>query len=276
MKNFIYYFLNKLFGKKKYFRFFLVLKNIGIQGLNYRNTNIEKNGELFLIKKIARFYQNHPHDLNLFDVGANVGNYSKQLLKHFKVNDHVFAFEPFSVPYLKLSSLMHDQPNLFAFQFGFSNKNEKLTIYTSNEYNEIGGLYDRSYIFNTNPLDKQELCDFKTIDNFCDRHQIKHIHFLKIDVEGHELNVLQGAQKLLDTNEVDFIQFEFGAGNHFSKTYLMDFFRLLSNNYELHQLLSDGLIHIPTYNSDLEMQVLINYVAINKNHVAKFKDILLS
>ncbi len=36
-------------------------------------------------------------------------------------------------------------------------------------------------------------------------------HFLKLDIEGHELAALQGAQKLLSRGAVDVIQFELGG-----------------------------------------------------------------
>ena len=44
---------------------------------------------------------------------------------------------------------------------------------------------------------------------------------MKIDVEGHELDVLKGFGELI--KKVRLIQFEFGGTNIDSKTYLRDF-----------------------------------------------------
>lgn len=269
MKKLLFFILGKCFGKKKYHRFFLILKNISIQGLNYRNTDIQQNGELFLIKNIAK-YQSGLKEPVLFDVGANIGNYSKTLKEIFPATSKIFAFEPFSVPFKELSALSNTAPNIKAFQIGLSDKEEELIVYSSDEFSEIGGVYNRDLIFHDIPHSKQEKGKFKTIETFCAENKIDHINFMKIDVEGHELSVLKGAASFLENNKIDFIQFEFGAGNIFSRTYFTDFYSKLNKNYNLYRLLKDGLIEITSYNAELEMQILAYYVAISKKHASKF------
>ena len=41
-----------------------------------------------------------------------------------------------------------------------------------------------------------------TIDNFCKKKKIKQINVLKIDVEGSEFEVIQGAKKQLESTEI--------------------------------------------------------------------------
>ena len=43
--------------------------------------------------------------------------------------------------------------------------------------------------------------DIDTIDNYCAENSIDHIHLLKIDIEGHELDVLSGARECLIQNQ---------------------------------------------------------------------------
>lgn len=267
MKKIVYFILSRCFGKKRFYRFFLILKNIAIQGLNYRNTDIEKNGEHYLINLIFNYYKSTSEQLIIFDVGANVGNYSKVVAERFESKATIYAFEPFSVPFKKLQELQKTNPTIKPYPIGFSDKNEALIIHTSNEFSEIGGIYNRSFIFQDIPHDQQEMCNFKTLDEFCNETKIAQIHFLKIDVEGHELAVLNGSKTLLNNSKIDIIQFEFGAGNHFSRTYFIDFYHLLEKNYAIYRLLADGLIEISDYNSELEMQILTYYVAINKKIV---------
>lgn len=269
MKKLVYILLNRFFGKKQFYRFFLVLKNIGLEGLNYRNADIKTNGEIFLITQIARYYGN-AKELILLDVGANVGNYSKTLAGTFNKKSLIYSFEPFSTPYSKLKEVSLQYQNIKPNKLGLSDREEELTIYSNDEFSEIGGVYDRNLVPNEIALDKKELNRFTTIDLFTKENNISHIHFLKIDVEGHELAVLKGAAELLEKKKIDFIQFEFGSGNYFSKTYFFDFYALLSSNYNLYRLLKNGSVEIKEYNVDLEMQVLSNFVAIDKKLAADF------
>lgn len=63
-----------------------------------------------------------------------------------------------------------------------------------------------------------------TLDTFCEAEGVSHIDFLKIDVEGFEVDVLRGATRML--NHCRFVQFEYGG------TYL-DAGTLLANVYAM-------------------------------------------
>ncbi len=51
----------------------------------------------------------------------------------------------------------------------------------------------------------------ETVDGFCKRHGIDQIDLLKIDVEGHELPVLQGAEGMLSQAQIHIIRVEAGV-----------------------------------------------------------------
>jgi len=48
----------------------------------------------------------------------------------------------------------------------------------------------------------------ETIDNFCDRHGVEAVAFLKVDVEGFEKSVLLGANRMLTSGRVGTVCFE--------------------------------------------------------------------
>ena len=50
-----------------------------------------------------------------------------------------------------------------------------------------------------------------TLDTFVEQHGIKNIDFLKIDTEGFELEVLQGAKQLLSEGKIGTVIFEYNA-----------------------------------------------------------------
>lgn len=265
LKKIIYFFLESRFGKKRYHRFFLIMKNLGLQGLNYKSTDIDTSGEKYFIDTLVRFYSANNNKIVIFDVGANIGNYSKALLTSFKRNFHVYSFEPFSTPFKQLALIKSEF--LTIINKGLSSAKEELLIHTSDEYSEIGGVYNRTYAFSDIPHDKTEKCQFITIDDFCSENSIGKIHFLKIDVEGHELAVLQGAKKTIENGNIDFIQFEYGSGNLFSRTSFMDFHLILREKYKLYRLLKDGVVEIEKYSTDYEMFILTNFICIKKELV---------
>lgn len=44
-------------------------------------------------------------------------------------------------------------------------------------------------------MSKEIDINVRTIDDFCDEQKINNIDFLKIDIEGEELNAFRGGQK---------------------------------------------------------------------------------
>ena len=70
---------------------------------------------------------------------------------------------------------------------------------------------------------------------------------LKIDTEGHELEVLKGFEPYIRQNKVDLIHFEFNEMNVASRVFFKDFWEFLPN-YDFYRMLQDGLIPIKNYN----------------------------
>jgi hypothetical protein len=84
-----------------------------------------------------------------------------------------------------------------------------------------------------------------------------------MDVEGHELDVLQGAELALSNIEI--IQFEFGGCNIDTRTFLQDFWYLLSERgYELFRLTPRGIKKITKYTENDEVFSTTNFVAVRK------------
>ncbi len=264
--------LTPSFGSKKFKRFYQVLKNISLLGLNYRGTDISSDGELFFMNAVKDHYKSRSGSVVLFDVGANVGNYSKALDKVFAgINREIYAFEPFSKAYEALCSNSSSINNLKAHRLGLSDKKETVSFLSSTEYSEVGGLYEKDFSQFNFSLDIKEEVEFDTIENFCERNNIAEINFLKVDVEGHDFFAIKGAGDMLAKNKIEFIQFEYGAANYLSKTYLYDFFQLLAPHYNIYRLLNNGFDEIATYNTDIEIHVLSNYIAISKKSTFKVK-----
>jgi FkbM family methyltransferase len=79
------------------------------------------------------------------------------------------------------------------------------------------------------------------VDTFATGNGISLIHLLKIDAEGHELEVLKGAGNLLREKRILAIQLEFNEMNVVSGVFFKDFCDLLPN-YKFYRMLRNGLV----------------------------------
>jgi len=254
-------FFDKIKGQKEYQTLFEDLHRLSLQGMNiggWTNTDNsgEKNALYYVFDKLKK-----RDNLILFDVGANVGNYSILLSGIFTQNYRVFAFEPSKPTFKKLTQNTQHYRNISLYNFGFSDKNTSLTLFSNKELSGLASLYNRRLDhFDINMNIKEEI-KIKTIDSFCAENDITHIDFLKLDIEGNELNALHGAKKMLDNHKIDFIQFEFGGCNIDSRTYFQDFYYLLKEDYYIYRIVKDGLYKINQYKELYEAFTTTNYLA---------------
>ena len=112
-------------------------------------------------------------------------------------------------------------------------------------------------------ITENEIVNFDTIDNFCETKFIDKISFLKIDVEGNELNVLLGAQKLISSGKINYIQFEYGGTYIDAKILLKDIFEFFKNKpYTINKIMQKNTKEIKEYNQILENFQYSNFLAI--------------
>lgn len=96
---------------------------------------------------------------------------------------------------------------------------------------------------------------------------IPRIDFLKIDVEGNELEVLKGSEKMLLDNSIHIIQLEYGGTYIDANIFLKNVFEYLEKfELSLYKILF-GKIELVNYHKDLENFQYCNYLIINN----KFK-----
>jgi FkbM family methyltransferase len=256
--------LKKRFGQRQYQSLFEDFYSISLQGMNIGGgAETESSGEknaLFYIKD--KFKKSDK--LVIFDVGANVGKYTILLNEVFRENSNILSFEPSKKTFNKLVINTNHIKNTNLFNFGFGNANKFLTLYYNQEESGLASVYERRLDHFNIKMDLKEEIEIKTIDSFCEENNITQINFLKLDVEGHELSVLNGAVKMLKKHKIDFIQFEFGGCNIDSRTYFQDFYYLLSKDFYIYRIVVDGLHIIDNYKEMFEAFTTTNYLAERK------------
>jgi FkbM family methyltransferase len=182
----------------------------------------------------------------VLDVGANAGQYSA-LVRELGPKTVVHAFEPHPVSFAALAQLASGiGVVVHPFALGEVCTEIEFFDYADNAGSRHASAY-REVIEDVHGRPSaawKVRCE--TLDSVADRWNLTRIGLLKIDTEGHELAVLKGARRLIETGAIDVIQFEFNEMNVISRVFMKDFFALLPN-YRVYRLLGEGVIEFPVY-----------------------------
>ena len=143
-----------------------------------------------------------PGDL-VFDVGANDGRTVLRLMRHLP-SPRIFAFEPASAPFAMLTRRTSHLPGVSRYQLALGEGEAERTLYI----NELSAL--NSLRPDWHGGDKQETVRMTSLDQVMARENPGPVRLLKIDAEGHDLEVLKGAAATLSKGMVDIIEVEAG------------------------------------------------------------------
>jgi FkbM family methyltransferase len=249
-----------LFFIKTFKLFYLNEKiyKLSLHALGFNNEgNFNFTGEIIMSKLLSLDSSN-----NLFlDVGGNKGDYSSMILKNTKCN--VILYEPQKIHEKKFNLISKRYPARFNYQsIGISDfKGDSKLAY---QYEGSGQAKISSINLNNNYKYEKIKVDF--IDNLFQKYE--KIDGMKIDVEGHELSVINGANKLIAENQFKFIQIEFNTCQLENKNTLFDFISLLEDFIPYRILPSGiGLLKInPASEYDLNY-IHQNVIFIRKNMI---------
>jgi len=211
IKKIINYYLNfyiRVFSNKFFHSFHHFVIHSSQRAIGYKNFgNLELTGE----KKLLKIISKHKIKLSI-DIGANVGNFAKEIL--LTTNSFVVAIEPMNESYKKLKKLeFHFNKRIVCFNIALSDKAEKKKIYFQSPKSELASFNEN--IKNLNYINKKKIkykiINSITLDNFIKKNKNLFkigVDFIKIDTEGHDHKILQGAEKTIKLFKPKFIQFE--------------------------------------------------------------------
>jgi FkbM family methyltransferase len=101
-----------------------------------------------------------------------------------------------------------------------------------------------------------------TLDHYCEVNDLQAIDYLKLDVEGHELEVCKGASRLLEEGRIAMLQFEYGGCNIDARVLLKDLFGFLQQfGYAMFKLYPTRLQLMRNYDQRFENFQYQNWVA---------------
>ncbi len=228
----------------------------------------DSSGEKAIIDKLKKHAAGGV-SLHIFDVGANKGQFLHLIEEGLQgIACHIHAFEPSKYTYQVLSDNAKIYSNITLNNMALGRQVGEFELF----YDELGsGLAS---------LTKRELAhfdiDFKfsekvqvdTLDNYCLRNRIESIDHLKLDVEGHELDVLQGGIQMFRNQRIRMVSFEFGGCNIDSRTYLKDFYRFFQEhgmNMMFRIAPSGYLVPVHQYKEIYENFCTTNFLVLSNN-----------
>jgi FkbM family methyltransferase len=200
----------------------------------------------------------------IFDVGANCGQYIQLALDQLADRQTVIhAFEPGRAAFVELERRFRQKSGIFLNNFALGSQAAKQTLYYDVAGSQLSSLYSRRLDQHGRPFTCSEEVWVDTLDNYCDARGIENIDLLKLDVEGHELQVLNGAAQMFRRSSIRLVSFEFGGCNIDSRTFLRDFVDFFAaQGMKLARVTPSGLFPIPNYDESLEQFRTTCFVAL--------------
>lgn len=243
--------------------------------------NMCSNGESFVQRCVFDAWLNSGTEKNclvVFDVGANVGDWSANFLKLLSdsgVTESVdlYAFEPVPSTAETLRHNLGMQNSVLHYeQVALSSESGMGDIYV--------GLGSGINSLHANPLRSDEApvgITKVTATDFCKIHGIQKVQLLKCDTEGHDMDVIRGALPMLVEGNISVLQFEYNYRWVLSRNFLRDAFTAIEKlPYMLVKLQSDHLLILPEWHPELERFFEGNYAFIHVDALNWFPTKLVS
>lgn len=162
----------------------------------------QANYDLSLYGALCSLRRWSPQDI-VFDVGANDGRTVERLQRHLP-SPRIVAFEPVADTFRLLKQQTAAYPNVECVQLAMGNEQGRREIYI-NESAAVNSLHE-----GWGSGAGRESIEIETLDSFLAEHGVERVHLLKIDTEGHDLEVLKGAERALADGRVEIIMVEAG------------------------------------------------------------------
>ena len=236
------------------------LFKVSLRGLGYHNYDPEINGEVRFQRDWAaaqRARRRAGQDaLCIFDVGANEGDFTARLVGRLPPGTRFFLFEPNPKTIVRLKRRFAGHAEIVVEAAGAGARAETLPLH------DIAGTEGspRASFLRAGVVDllgvaaEAATVPVVPLDDYCRARGVGRIDFLKIDTEGFERMVLEGARSLLAERRIGTIQIEMNEHHVFTGFTVYELHQKLPGfeiarmmPYGLEPLVGDGLPYSPRY-----------------------------
>jgi len=225
--------------------------NDWIGGFQYGSYTLKDEAAL-----AASFCDLDPHQQGgVVDAGANRGMYTKEVLHSGAPVSTLLMIEPAPALNKELSALAEKHPSLMFEPVAVGANPGTMDLHYDSEGSGLGSLYLRDIRHHGIALSHSVPVPITTLDELARKYELETTNYVKLDLEGHELEALKGASQLLQSHKIKALTFEFGGCNIDSRTYIKDFWQLLVDGYGYtlyRQLPRRRLLRLDNYSESLE------------------------
>ena len=225
----------------------------------FESPNIpEKNGEYWLISQVLKTKK---RELTFIDIGCNEGAWTDNVLlkcAQGEISPTIYSFEPCKSTREKLEDKFSQDPQVQIRKEAMSDRNGFATFYSSAPGAGTNSLHAISGEFS-------ETVETKTLDTFISCEGIKNVHLIKIDAEGFDGDILNGARVSLEAGVFEFIQFEYNWRWILNGRSLKDVFNLIDGTtYKLGKLISNKVLIFDVWHYELDKFFEGNFVLVRE------------
>lgn len=201
---------------------------------NWGNCDPETNGEYFLIEQAA------PTLRLVLDIGANLGDWTQRVAASAP-DCLVHAFEASPRTFANLTRRLSGRSNLVFHQAGMGERAGTATFHDCGENSGLSSFVSRAATIGLEAENQTEV-PVTTVDDFCRKHRITHLDFVKIDTEGFEGPILRGMIETLKQKRASAVQFEYGGTWLDARESMAGVSALLTGcGYTIYRLQPDGV-----------------------------------
>jgi FkbM family methyltransferase len=145
----------------------------------------------------------------IFDVGANVGQSALSFAHDFP-EATIYAFEPFTSIFARLQANVAGEARIVPRHAALGSAATRMQVAfdgdSSSQTNRITPIVHDAHAERS----QTEQIDVETLDEFCRARSIERVDILKTDTEGHDVDVLRGAERMLKLGRIQIVVTEAG------------------------------------------------------------------
>lgn len=188
---------------------------------------VQSSGERAIFGLLKR---NAAQPYRIFDVGSNKGQFLQLALEQIGTEDfESHCFEPGKRTFDQLAASTKKDERIRLNHMGLGKEQGNAVLHYDTPGSGLASLTKRKLNHFNIHFDEAEKVTIQTIDHYCADNSIDHIHLLKIDIEGHELDALAGAKGMFIKKAIDTLTFEIGGCNIDTRTFFQDFWYFFNN-----------------------------------------------